>query len=522
MIFTNLKHISKKQYNKQYQQNIKNENNFINIITNKYENLENDVNFLTLQANRNKDILSNYKRNPFSNNLYYREDLKPYKDNIKAKKKEEKNNINSFKTLLDIRNNNSSTYDFYFMKNYINRNEKYYFLFITFTINSKYMKMNKKETIGNEAEDNLKKQIEVINNAFKLFIKRLLRVRKDYIKALEITKAGNIHIHTLLSTDNINEVLYQLKKIHFETKELGRLNIKVLDTLESKINIKKVSLAEKIIDNNKCHILLRKEENIIKEYNKGSFIYIEYIRPKYYENEEKDKVYQYSEKKKIASYILKYVKKNEKSEEHLILNALGVKKVSYSKNKDFVIQIFNKSLKDYESINKEKELYIILSKLENYINKNNYKYLNRLNRIYGKDLIEMIKDLCNKKIIYKENDNIYIRIRKEIILLKRYNKDKDIILLDTEDNELLEAEKQYLKILENDNISKLEQYKSFFIITETILGNILTDTDIETMAHKEIAFYEEEKEREIKRMEQMAANDLIATEEENNFYNSLW
>ncbi len=207
-------------------------------------------------------------------------------------------------------------FDYYKHKHFLNdfNKETQAFLFITFTLNPTHNKKEEEEQIIS-----IKRQNEIFERYFTLLIKNY---KIHYIKIKELTKKGNIHLHTLfkIDRDKLKKFIETIEKQRGEN--IGIVNIKTeKDTI--KFDNKKQYLQVLEIKNKKALIKSSLNDTEAKNYiSKGSFIELEELEQ--------------FEANNVKNYILKYIKKNMEtnsnndSKEHIIFKISNIKKLTTS------------------------------------------------------------------------------------------------------------------------------------------------------------------------------------------------
>lgn len=215
-----------------------------------------------------------------------------------------------------------NTINYYKNKIFIQeKKEDEMFIFMTITINSIY---NVKEHLTEyENIDIVKNQVNYINK----YINNIFKNNKcEYIAVKEFTKKNNIHMHILgkIKTNELHKHIKTIYKQQQKYNEIGAIQIKLNNN----------TLTNDILNN--VETFINKKDNVINNYyldekcntaNKksGTILTLEELN----ENEDENVLY----------YILKYVKKNmedtkynETNQEHTLMKALNIKKMTFSNN----------------------------------------------------------------------------------------------------------------------------------------------------------------------------------------------
>ncbi|MDX9742356.1 MAG: hypothetical protein RBT59_00915 [Arcobacteraceae bacterium] len=249
-------------------------------------------------------------------NEYKEKQHKRIKDREKLAYKFESGKIINLAALERKETTKGAIFDYYKHKHFLNdfNKETQGFLFITFTLNPKHNK-----TLEEEQITSIQRQNEIFERYFTLLIKNY---KIHYIKIKELTKKGNIHLHTLfkIDRDKLKKFIETIEKQRGEN--IGIVNIKTeKDTI--KFDNKKQYLQVLEIKNKKALIKSSLNDTEAKNYiSKGSFIELEELEQ--------------FEANNVKNYILKYIKKNmetnsnNESNEHIIFKIANIKKMTTS------------------------------------------------------------------------------------------------------------------------------------------------------------------------------------------------
>jgi len=249
-------------------------------------------------------------------NEYKEKQHKRLKDREKLAYKFASGKIINLATLERKETTKGAIFDYYKHKHFLNdfNKEEQAFLFITFTLNPTHNKKEEEEQIIS-----IQRQNEIFENYFSNITKHN---KSHYIKIKELTKKGNIHLHTLfkIDRDKLKKFIETIEKQRGEN--IGIVNIKTeKDTI--KFDNKKQYLQVLEIKNKKALIKSSLNDTEAKNYiSKGSFIELEELEQ--------------FEANNVKNYILKYIKKNmetntnNESNEHIIFKIANIKKMTTS------------------------------------------------------------------------------------------------------------------------------------------------------------------------------------------------
>lgn len=378
--------------------------------------------------------------------------------------------------LRDVR---ADIFDYYYMQDFTQKRENELMLFITITIKKDYNILA--ENIEQEQLNNIKKQNELIEETFTSLRKNLSkkRIRFEFVKAKELTKKNNIHIHTLFKI-NQKDLIVFIETIK-NTKNKGNwgrveivLNLAEIRTIliHYKQTKKDYYTFKKNLKNYKIMVALADKET----FRGGDFVYIKTTQKRTKKTNNK-----------IYLYILKYLKKGQKTNEQIILNYLNIKKVSYSNTN---------TTQKKELINLVYNIHLKLTK-----NKFTSKTLRNL-KITPRNLLSQLKQLYKKQKIKEFDEGIFFDSKKEGYILLQ---DKMQKLEKVENQGETEQEKELINILlkiEN-NQQKTENIKEFY----KVLYN-LKDEDFETETEQEETKEQEKEQRLEKEQENLFYKDF--------------
>lgn len=442
--------------------------------------------------------IEKYKRDRYNKNVY-----------IETYKHITLDNLNK------LRNKETKIYDYYYMQEFLKTyNNKYKYLFITYTINTKEHKIhNTTYTNENETIQNNQKQNEIFNDTFKYFnkIKSNNKIKSKYIKVVELTKNNNIHIHILYKVieEDIKKFIKLKKDLH--KKLNGRIEIK------TNIDIKDIE-KYKIEEYKNKKIIIDVEEDIKETYKKGNYIYIDTIKEQNNTNI-------------FAAYLFKYINKNKKTLEHIILNELKIKKITYNQTKQKYITIINEEIEE-KKLTKENYIRIVSifhNKIKiNKINDNKrrlkqkeFKTILKETKINETNILIVINRLLENDKITIENDKmIYTTNNNEKIILKTiYNIYEKLDL-----NEIEELEdKEFIEDLiyiENNIKTKENNYLYFEMINKYFKLNM-------NYRKIQLEIQEEERQRKenyLKQYEKLLYEEksLTLDSKENKYYDNIF
>lgn len=383
-------------------------------------------------------------------------------------------------------------FDYYKHKHFLEdfNQEAQAFLFITFTLNPQHNKKDNEEDL---------KTIQRQNSIFENYFSTITKHNKtQYIKIKELTKKGNIHLHTLfkIAKSNLTKFIDTLEKQRKE--DIGIINIKTEKNILEVANnpkdfLKAINFKDKkaLVKNSFTSV---EANNYIK---KGSFIELEELEQ--------------FEANNVKNYILKYIKKNietnenNESKEHIIFKIANIRKLTTSQmikkesKKDFLSYYYFCINHLKNNIEKIKEIDLIakyenneyFKEWEEWKTKNKQSKPKLLNLTQKRDLeeylynqvhtieerqegetlkskaiLEVIKDLDNH---LTKNIDIQEIIKEEYIIQKElFEKEEERRFLEKEElyekilfkqwlRELRIGLKQYIKMSEEELSLKIEE-----------------------------------------------------------------